>query len=264
MRKFGLILLVCFGFANVSKANTITFEDIALLTTNGGPLVAPYPDIFASSVSLDYDATTDLLQIDANAGLGSGLTLRTGNNVQETVWDAAFQSGSWDLDATVDSAGNLIGGTFTILGGVHPLFGLPGGVGGDTPGGFNWHSSPPPFGAASSTPLLTGTLTAMVFDPSVSGGSNDLYFFYDVTGGVGAVSNFANGSIGFGPAGSGGFIAFHGVPNNQQLLPATQWTQSFSANGIADIGVPTPSSMSMLASLGIASLAVRRRRKMSR
>jgi hypothetical protein len=137
------------------------------------------------------------------------------------VEDIAISSGFLSLDAAVDGSGTLWGGSFTVTGTVGA-----------------------PLNYASGT-LLTGDLTALGFPDGVAGA---LEFRFEVTGGDAALLYGGIGST------SGGMVV--GIVNG---FPG-DWTSDFSASfsGAADLGVPEPSSVFLLA-LGLGILARTRR-----
>ena len=105
-----------------------------------------FPDIVSSFIDVTYDAATDSF----NAS-GFALALDDDGSIPaEDITDGVF-----DLSATIDSTGALIGGSLSIVGTVAYL-------------GFN------------SGTLLTGNLTAFGF---LDAGGDPLEFLFDVTGG---------------------------------------------------------------------------------
>ena len=130
----------------------------------------PYPDIFSSFITTDYDAGTDLFTAS-----GWALTLDDdgAGGVENII------GGTFDLDATISNSGVFSSGTLSIGGTVATL-------------GFN------------SGTLLTGNLTAFGF-----GGANDPFeFLFDVTGGDAASLYGSTGLVLLHESGfSGNFVS---------------------------------------------------------
>ncbi|MGH0037745.1 MAG: PEP-CTERM sorting domain-containing protein [Myxococcota bacterium] len=182
-----------------------------------GLVLEQFPDVLVGNMDVSYDAATDTLSLDGFAleldddGVGTALPIT---------------SGSFDLVATIDGAGNLSAGSLTIGGTV------------------------PDIGANSGT-LLIGTLDSFGF-PDAGGDPIELTF--SITGGdLAPLYGAGPGGIIVGDSGFGGSFA----SDWDNLIASTPGT----GFGVADVApVPEPGTLSLLgASLaGIAWLGRRR------
>ena len=178
------------------------------------------PDIVAQFIDGTYNSASD-------AFVASGFALEIDDD--GSVPAEPIASGTFDLTATIDNAGNLVGGTIAIGGTVASL-------------GFN------------SGTLLTGTLTAFGF-PNV--GSDPFEFLFDVTGGD-AAALYGGGSVPAGVILSGtGFGGdFNSDFDNLSTGPGT-------GIAVANVGsVPIPAALWLFVSglLGLTGMARRRDR----
>ncbi|MEO1527083.1 MAG: hypothetical protein AAFX06_16715 [Planctomycetota bacterium] len=250
-----LAIAACSVLFSVSAfANTLTFDDLNNMEV---PRLPPFADIFVTNVDYDFDATTDELTVvgDAVTFRSGGITDDENENafqpvstgfVQDSIVRAGIGVGEFTLTAFIDDAGALSSGSFTVIGSVLPFVnGVP-----DFTNAVNF---------PENGPLLTGDLETVVFDST--GSSSNLFFRYDVSGGAAAIPVLPNGNEGFRSAGTHGIIAFSGADSF-----TGSWSDSFTdadANNFADIGVPVPSSMSLLASLVLFGCGRRTRRSRS-
>ncbi|NND61040.1 MAG: VPLPA-CTERM sorting domain-containing protein [Gammaproteobacteria bacterium] len=171
------------------------------------------PDIISSFIDVSYDAATDSLS-------ASGFAL----DINYTDTDqAAIAGGLFQLDAVIDSAGNLLGGALTISGTVAEL-------------GYN------------SGTLLTGTL-----DQFGAGAGDPLEFIFTVTGGDAAALYGGFGGIILAQTGySGSFNS--DFDNLISGIPGT-------GTGVADVAaVPIPAAAWLLLSAILSLGAMRRQR----
>ena len=178
------------------------------------------PDIVSQFIDVTYNATSDELT-------ASGFALELDDD--GSVPAEAIAGGTFDLSATIDDAGNLVGGTIAIGGTVASL-------------GFN------------SGTLLTGTLTAFGFPDA---GSNPFEFLFDVTGGD-AAALYGGGSV---PAG----VILSGTGFGGNFTSDFDNLSSGTGTGIAvaNVGtVPVPAALWLFGSglLGLTGLARRRDR----
>lgn len=178
------------------------------------------PDIVSQFIDVTYDASLQTLT-------ASGFALELDDD--GSVPAEPIAGGTFDLTATIDNAGNLVGGTIAIGGTVGSL-------------GFN------------SGTLLTGALTAFGF-PNV--GSDPFEFLFDVTGGD-AAALYGGGSVPAGVILSGtGFGGdFASDFDNLSTGPGT-------GIAVANVGtVPIPAALWLFGSglLGLIGLARRRDR----
>lgn len=221
------LTLAVLGFRAV-EASTLSFSDMAVPT-------APRPDIFANTLNYSFDAGSDVFLVT-----GSASTLRTGGTTthgfqsgidQDPIFTNAPSRGVVNIQASIDNNGVLApGGTLSISGGI-PISSS------NLHSGLNWSNR------NTVGSLLTGSLTALVFEPA--GTANDVFLMFSVTGGAAAVGKFSNGDLGFGAIGSTGIIALHGLENF-----TGSWGTSFTDSGNADIAsVPVPTTGLMLISL---------------
>lgn len=167
------------------------------------------PDIVSGFIDVTYSAATSTF--GAN-GFAEEL------DDDGSIPAEAITNGTFNLDATIDAAGSLAGGSLTIGGTVATL-------------GFN------------SGTLLTGDLTAFGFEPA---GGDPLEFTFDVTGGdaaalyggVGAVGGVIMGATDFG----GSFDVDwsntgSGVANVAPVpLPAALWLFGAGLMGLIGVG----------------------------
>lgn len=178
------------------------------------------PDIVSQFIDVTYNATSDELT-------ASGFALELDDD--GSVPAEAIAGGTFDLSATIDDAGNLVGGTIAIGGTVASL-------------GFN------------SGTLLTGTLTAFGFPDA---GGDPFEFLFDVTGGD-AAALYGGGSVPAGVILSGtGFDGDFGS-NFDNLSSGTG-----TGTAVANVGtVPVPAALWLFGSglLGLTGLARRRDR----
>jgi MYXO-CTERM domain-containing protein len=173
------------------------------------------PDIFSGFIDVTYDADTNVFTAD-------GFSLTYNDGVSQT----AINNGHFNITATIDVGGVLLGGTVLIEG----TFGLEGPT------------------------LLTGTLTAFGFEDPPGG---DLFdFLFTVTGGslateFGGVGNTAGIilDVNNGPDVDGTFS--HDFDNLDGGIPGT-------GQGVSDTGIPVPAPGS-LALLALGLLGARRR-----
>ncbi len=125
----------------IITAASLLFTAAPVLATPLNLTLGDQPDIVSGFISVDYFADSDVLQ-------ASGFSF-----VLDTGTDNSIFGGTFDLIATVDGSGSLVGGTLTVGGTIPDL-------------GYN------------SNTLLTGILTGMGFSDS-----GLLEFVFDVTGG---------------------------------------------------------------------------------
>ena len=170
------------------------------------------PDIVSSFIDVSYSADTDTLT-------ASGFALELDDD--GSVPPEGILNGTFNLNATIDAAGSLSGGSLTIGGTVPTL-------------GFN------------TEPLLTGTLTEFGFPDA---GGDPLEFLFTVTGGdagdlyggVGAVGGVIMSATGFG----GSFDI--------------DWSNTGS--GVADVApVPLPAALWLFGAGLMGLVGVSRRR----
>ncbi|MBT8132096.1 MAG: hypothetical protein KJO35_07495 [Gammaproteobacteria bacterium] len=134
------------------------------MATPLGLTLADQPDIVSIFIDTVYNAGTQSLTAD---GFASQL------DYDSVLSPESISGGLFDLDATVDNAGNLIGGSISIFGTIANL-------------GFN------------SGTLLTGALTAIGSDIS---GDGTLEFLFSVNGGDAAALFGDIGGIILAPTG---------------------------------------------------------------
>ena len=188
LKRTIISMLLLFGFTAGAQATLlgITLEDT--------------PDIVSAFIDINYDAGTQSLTAD-----GFALQIDTGGGV------FPIAGGLFDLDAVIDNAGNLIGGSFSIFGSIAGL-------------GFN------------SGTLLTGNLTAFGFPDA---GGSPFEFLFNTTGGDAAGLYGSAGGILLSETGFGGDWAsdfnnlISGIPGTglgvadvapvMMPLPATLW-----------------------------------------
>ena len=178
--------------------------------------LADTPDIVSAFIDVNYDAGSGALTAD-----GFALQLDGGGGLFPVA------GGLFDLNATVDSAGNLIGGTVSILGTIAGL-------------GFN------------SGTLLTGSLSALGFPDA---GGNPLEFLFDVTGGDAAALFGSVGGIILGASGFDGDWA----TDFDNLIAGIPGTGQGSAD-TAGLPVSEPGIL-LLQALGLTMLLLARRRR---
>jgi len=180
------------------------------------------PDIVSQFIDVTYDSGLQALT-------ASGFALELDDD--GSVPAEPIAGGIFYLTATIDNAGNLVGGTGTIT------------IGGTVASlGFN------------SGTLLTGTLTAFGFP---NAGSDPFEFLFDVTGGD-AAALYGGGSVPGGVILSGtGFGGdFTSDFDNLNIGPGT-------GIAVANVGtVPIPAALWLFGSglLGLTGLARRRDR----
>ncbi|MFC1773566.1 hypothetical protein ACFL3A_09470 [Pseudomonadota bacterium] len=176
------------------------------------------PDILAQFIDVTYNAASD-------AFVASGFALEIDDD--GSVPPEEILNGTFDLSATIDATGTLIGGSLTI-GGTVPTLGFTSGT------------------------LFTGTLTAFGF-PNV--GSDPFEFLLDVTGGD-AASLYGSGPAGVILSGTGFGGDFVSDFSNLSTGPGT-------GIAVANVGtVPIPAALWLFGSglLGLIGLARRRDR----
>ena len=173
-------------------------------------LVPGSPDIFSSQISVSYNAGTN-----AFSASGFATTLDDdGIGAPETIVFGGF---NYNIAASIDNAGVLAGGTFSIGGTVGSL------------------------GFFSGT-LLTGNLTAIGFDTA----SDPLEFLFDVTGGDAAALYGGLGGIILNTSGFGGTwgtsfgTSFGGVADTFGVsaipVPAAVWLFGTALVGLIGFG----------------------------
>lgn len=185
------------------------------------------PDIFASDLDIVYNAGTQKLDIDHSVGTAYFAQLPD-NSFQ------FFNTGSYELNASVDNSGNLLsGGTFTLMGDINDGNGVQ--------------------------TLLSGLLTDMGFvGPQNNSEELLLEFIIDVT------SSPVNALYDYGDTAG---IIFSSKITSSAPLPFT-WSASFfnNSDGKADdfkytavaATAPNGATLAMLA-IGMASLIRLRR-----
>ena len=180
-----------------------------------GLTLADTPDIVSGFIDVNYDAGSNALSAD-----GFALQL-------DAPGINAIAGGLFDLDAVIDNAGNLVGGSFSIFGTIAGL-------------GFN------------SGTLLTGNLTAFGFPDA---GGNPLEFLFTVTGGDAAALFGADGGMILGQTGFGGDWGSD-FDNLISGIPGT-------GQGSADTAAMPASEPGILflQALGLAMLFLARRRR---
>jgi hypothetical protein len=174
------------------------------------------PDIVAQFIDVTYDAASD-------AFVASGFALEIDDD--GSVPPEEILIGTFDLSATIDATGTLIGGSLTIGGTVPTL-------------GYN------------SGTLLTGTLTSFGF-PNV--GSDPFEFLFDATGGD-AAPLYGSGPAGVILSGTGFDGDFSSDFDNLSIGPG-------SGIAVANVGVvPLPAALWLFGS-GLLGLTVLGRRR---
>ncbi len=174
--------------------------------------LADTPDLVANALDVTYEALSNTLTVS-----GDVFEFDDGVGLPNPV-----KFGRFELSATVDAVGSLLGGTLTIEGKVINL-GFKSGV------------------------LLTGTLSAFGFQPA---GGDPFEFLLDVTGGdaaalYGPAAGMFMQATGFGGSFAGDFDNNGGVPG--------------SGSGTADVRVPVPEPSAGLLLLLATGLALARR-----
>ena len=203
LRRTIVSMLLLFGFTAGAQATLlgITLED--------------NPDIVSAFIDINYDAGTQSLTAD-----GFALQIDTGGGVFPVA------GGLFDLDAVIDNAGNLIGGSFSIFGTIAGL-------------GFN------------SGTLLTGNLTAFGFPDA---GGSPFEFLFNTTGGDAAGLYGSTGGILLSETGFGGDWASD-FDNLLSGIPGT-------GLGVADVAptmMPLPATFWLVLAGLVAFRAARRR-----
>lgn len=196
-------LMLCLGSGIASGSTHLN------LTLNNAP------DIVSGFIDVSYDAGVQLLS-------ANGFALEIDDDGSGPP--EAIAGGTFDLTATIDNTGNLIGGTIAVGGTVATL-------------GFN------------SGTLLTGDLTAFGYP---SGGGDPLEFLFGVTGGDAAPLYGSTGGTILTQSGFGGTFS-SSFANSSDGLADT---------GTTTIPIPSalPAGLSLLCVLGVAAMA----RKMAR
>ena len=204
-------VLIGFGLLNVSVVAQAAPLNLTLLD---------FPDIVSSFIDVTYDGGTQTF-------VASGFALELDDDGSAPA--EAIAGGTFDISASIDNSGTLIGGTLSIGGTVASL-------------GFN------------SGTLLTGNLTDFGF---LNAGGDPLEFLLDVTGGdaAGLYGAVPAGVIlsGTGFAGSfvGSFDNLSGGPGTGSAvadvapvpLPAAIWLFGVGLLGLAGCrwsGYPSP------------------------
>ena len=196
-------------FQRTYFAALVAAASLAAPVANAAPLnlvLSDTPDIVSGFIDVSYDSASQQLS-------ASGFALEIDVDGGPTI---AITSGTFDITASIDNSGNLLGGTFEIGGTIADL-------------GFN------------SGTLITGDLINFGFRPE---GGDPLEFVFDITGGDAAGLFLAEGAFGgiiLSGTGFGGSFAadfandgISGVADTAPVpVPAAAWLLMSGLAGLA-------------------------------